>query len=146
MENSGTTFAMSNADTVASSRLPRAMAAGSAPCLNKEALRWICTCQSPGAAASSVSLNTVHMRACQSSGTAGDEARSSVEASVGEDDRPRPTAGINAGMARDSQSRREYRAFKQISSRRAQASGNTMSQVPGRTQRDISRVESMQPP
>src|SRR3990167_5271370 len=61
-----------------SSRLPRAMAAGSAPCLNSEALRLICTSNSPGADFSNVSLNTVHILACQASGTAGVEMRSTV--------------------------------------------------------------------
>ena len=68
---------MSNAEMLAISRLPRAMATGSVPCLNRLALRLICTSNWPGADRSSCSFNTFHMRACQSSGTAGVEMRSS---------------------------------------------------------------------
>ena len=78
IENSGMILAMSAADTVVNSRLPRAMAAGSAPCLNRLAFRLICTSNSPGALLSNASLNTVHILACQSSGTAGLEMRSSA--------------------------------------------------------------------
>src|SRR4249920_1610840 len=69
---------MSNAEIDASSRLPRAIAAGSVPCLNSVAFRLICTSNSPGALLSSDSLNTVHILPCQSSGTAGVEMRSGI--------------------------------------------------------------------
>jgi len=69
---------MSKAEMEDSSRLPRAMAAGSVPCLKSEALRLICTSNWPGEDLSSDSLNTVHILACQSSGTAGVEMRSGI--------------------------------------------------------------------
>ncbi len=69
---------MSKAEIDASSRLPRAIAAGSVPCLNSVAFRLICTSNSPGALLASDSLKTPHILACQSSGTAGVEMRSSV--------------------------------------------------------------------
>ena len=69
---------MSCADIEANSRFPRAMAAGSVPCLKREPFRLICTSNSPGALLSSDSLNTVHILPCQSSGTAGVEIRNTV--------------------------------------------------------------------
>src|SRR5512143_1303581 len=69
---------MSNAEIADISRLPRAIAAGSVPCLNSDALRLIWTSNSPGALLSSCSFITVHIFACQSSGTAGVEIRSST--------------------------------------------------------------------
>jgi len=69
---------MSKAEIADSSRLPRAMAAGSVPCLKSDAFRLICTSNSPGALFSRLSLKTVHILACQSSDTAGVETRSTV--------------------------------------------------------------------
>ena len=76
------------------------MAADSAPCLNRLALRLICTSNSPGALFSRLSLNTVHILACQSSGTAGLEMRKTTLLCASTGRALAPRAAVAASMRR----------------------------------------------